>query len=271
VTTCYRHPDREANIRCQRCERPICASCMIDAAVGFQCPTCVAEGRKSVRQPRTMAGALVPASAGAISIGLIVVNVAALLAEMVNPAVDDRGAMVGAAVASGEYWRLLTSAFLHAGPLHLLLNMYALYLFGPVAERALGTTRFILTYLTMALSGSVAVYWFAHPHQATVGASGAIFGLFGLVLVLMIKAGQDVRTLMVLLVINGIFSLSPGISWQAHLGGFLAGLILGAVFAYAPRPGRTLWQMLAFAGLWVAMVAAILARTAQLTSGITPL
>ena len=244
---------------------------MIDAAVGFQCPSCVAEGRKSVRQPRTMSGALVPANAGRVSVALIIANSGVFLAETANPAVAGRGEMLGVAVASGEWWRLLTSAFLHANVLHLVLNMYALYLFGPVAERALGPVRFVLTYVTVALAGSVFVYWFAHPQQGTVGASGAIFGLFGLVLVLMIKVGQDVRTLIVLLLINGIFSLQPGISWQAHLGGFLAGLVLGALFAYAPRAGRTTWQTLAFVTMWAGLAAAVVARTAELTSGITSL
>jgi membrane associated rhomboid family serine protease len=244
---------------------------MIDASVGFQCPSCVAEGRKSVRRPRTMAGGLVPASAGQASVVLIVANVAAFLATMLNPAVGDRGQMLGVAVADGEYWRLISSAFLHGGILHVALNMYALYLFGPVAERALGTIRFIATYLTMAVAASVFVYWFADPQTATVGASGAIFGLFGLVMVLMLRAGQDIRTLVMLLVINAVFSLLPQISWQAHLGGFLTGVVLGAVFAYAPRSSRTRWQVLAFAAIWVAIVVGVLIRTSLLTSGITPL
>lgn len=242
---------------------------MVDASVGFQCPSCVAEGRKSVRQPRTIAGALVPESAGQLSVALIVANVAAFLAELVNPVVAARGEMQGIAVAHGEVWRLLTSAFLHGGFLHLLLNMYALYLFGPVAERSLGTVRFVATYVTVAMAGSVAVYWFAHPLTETVGASGAIFGLFGLVFVLMLKAGQDVRTLVVLLVINAVFSLSPGISWQAHLGGFVAGVALGAVFAYAPRSRRASVQTLAFVAFWAAMIAAVAIRTSMLTHGIT--
>jgi membrane associated rhomboid family serine protease len=218
-----------------------------------------------------MAGGLVPASAGQASVALIVANVAAFLATMLNPAVGDRGQMLGVAVADGEYWRLISSAFLHGGILHVALNMYALYLFGPVAERALGTIRFIATYLTMAVAASVFVYWFADPQTATVGASGAIFGLFGLVMVLMLRAGQDIRTLVMLLVINAVFSLLPQISWQAHLGGFLTGVVLGAVFAYAPRSSRTRWQVLAFAAIWVAIVVGVLIRTSLLTSGITPL
>lgn len=270
MTACYRHPDAEANIRCQRCERPICSSCMIDAAVGFQCPSCVAEGRKSVRQARTMAGGLVPSSAGQVSVALVVANVAAFLASMINPAVAAHGQMQGIAVADGEYWRLLTSAFLHGGIPHLLLNMYALYLFGPVAEQALGTARFVAAYVTMAVAGSVFVYWFTSPDIRTVGASGAIFGLFGLVLVVMIRAGQDTRTLLMLLAINGIFSLLPNVSWQAHLGGFVVGLLLGAVFGYAPRARRTMWQLLAFVSVWVVLIAAVLLRTLAMTSGITP-
>ncbi|HSI27523.1 MAG TPA: rhomboid family intramembrane serine protease, partial [Aeromicrobium sp.] len=191
------------------------------------------------------------------------------VATMLNPGVAERGQMLGVAVAEGEYWRLITSAFLHGGILHLALNMYALYLFGPVAERALGTTRFIATYLTMAVAASVFVYWFANPGTSTVGASGAIFGLFGLVMVLMLRAGQDIRTLVMLLVINAVFSVLPHISWQAHLGGFLTGVVLGAVFAYAPRSSRTRWQVLAFAAIWVAIVAGVLVRTSLLTSGIT--
>lgn len=270
MTDCYRHAGREANIRCQRCERPICPNCMRDAAVGFHCPECVAEGRKSVRQPRTVAGGRMPLDAGRISLVLIGINVVVYLLQMAtdarNPSVYQLGAMQGFSVATGEYWRLLTSEFLHGGLIHLAMNMVALYLFGPVAERVLGTGRFVATYLTLAVGASTFVYLFTDPSRGTVGASGAIFGLFGLVFVLMLKAGQDVRSLVVLLLINGFISLQNGISWQAHLGGFLAGVVLGAVFAYAPRASRTLWQGVAFAAIWVGIVVAVVERTVTLTS-----
>ncbi|MFL6088812.1 MAG: rhomboid family intramembrane serine protease [Aeromicrobium sp.] len=272
MTDCYRHPGRDANIRCQRCERPICTDCMRDAAVGFQCPSCVAEGSKSVRQPRTVAGGAIPLSAGRASFALIAINVAVFLGQLATSgqanSVDGLGRMDPGAVAAGEYWRLLTGEFLHGGPLHLGLNMFALYLFGPAAERALGTGRFVASYLTMAIAASTFVY--VLHGGPTVGASGAIFGLFGMVFVLLIKAGQDVRSLVVLLVINGLISLQAGISWQAHLGGFLSGLFLGAVFAYAPRSSRTAWQGVAFAVLWVLIVVAVLAHTSALTGQITP-
>jgi membrane associated rhomboid family serine protease len=244
---------------------------MRDAAVGFQCPSCVSEGQKSVRQPRTVAGGAVPVDAGRVSFALIAINVAVFIAQIATVgrerSVDVIGTMVPTAVAQGEYWRLLTGEFLHGGPLHLVLNMVALYMFGPAAERALGTGRFIASYLTMAVAASTFVYVLAGGN--TVGASGAIFGLFGLVFVLLLKSGQDVRSLVVLLVINGVISLQAGISWQAHLGGFLTGLALGAVFAYAPRASRTVWQSAAFALIWVTIVGAVLLHTVALTSGIT--
>lgn len=273
MTACYRHPDRDANIRCQRCEQPICPDCMRDASVGFQCPSCVAEGRKSVRQARTMAGGAISASPGWVSFTLIGINVAVFLLQIAtqeNPrSVDEVGTMDPVAVAGGEYWRVLTGEFLHASPLHLLLNMVALYMFGPAAERALGSGRFVASYLTMAVAASTFV--FVLDGGRTVGASGAVFGLFGLVFVLMLKVGQDVRSLVVLLVINGLISLQGGISWQAHLGGFVTGLVLGAVFAYAPRSSRQVWQALAFGIIWALIVGIIAVPPAALTSQITPM
>ncbi len=265
---CYRHADREAYISCQRCGRLICPDCMRDASVGFHCPDCVAEARKSVRTPRTIAGGTVSARAGFVSMTLLGINVVAYLLQQATQGSDNSvfqlGAMQGFAVAQGDYWRLFTSAFLHASILHIAFNMYALYLFGPFVERALGTTRFVITYVTMAIASSVFVYWLTAPQIATIGASGAIFGLFGLALVLLIRARQDVRTLLVLLAINAVISLQGNISWQGHLGGFVTGVLLGAVFAYAPRERRSAVQVAAFSAVWIAVVAAVVLRTAQL-------
>lgn len=266
---CYRHPDREAYIACQRCERMICPDCMRDASVGFHCPSCVSEGAKSVRAPRTIAGGAVSAYEGLVSKILIGLNVVAYIAQLATEdkagSVFQRGAMQSYAVADGDYWRLLTAAFLHASLLHIAFNMYALYLFGPFAEKALGTVRFIAAYVTAAIASSVFVYWLEKPEVATIGASGAVFGLFGLVLVLLLKAKQDVRTLLVLLAINAVISLQGNISWQGHLGGFVAGCVLGAAFAYAPRDRRRAVQIAVFAVLWVAMIVAVVIRTSQLS------
>lgn len=268
---CYRHPDREAYISCQRCERLICPECMNDASVGFQCPSCIAEGAKTIRQPRTLAGGAVSARAGIVSMVLIGLNVAAYVVQVAtgdgSSEVFQQGALQGYAVADGDYWRLVTSAFLHGSVLHLAFNMYALYLFGPFVERALGTARFIGAYLTTAVAGSVAAYVLTDPLVATIGASGAVFGLFGMALLLLLRAKQDVRTLLVLLAINAFISVAgSNISWQGHLGGFIGGVILGAAVAYAPRDRRTLVQVLVLAGLWIVMIAAIVLRTLDLTS-----
>ncbi len=265
---CYRHADREAYISCQRCERLICPECMRDASVGFQCPECIDAGRASVRQPRTMAGGAIPARDGAVSMAILAINAVVFLAQMVTEGADNSvfqlGAMQGYAVAGGDYWRLLSAAFLHAGILHIAFNLYALYLFGPFVERALGTTRFIVAYLTMAVASSVFVYWLTAPQIVTIGASGAVFGLFGMALVLLIRAGQDVRTLLVLLAINAVISLQGNISWQGHLGGFVTGVLLGLAVAYAPRDRRSGAQLAAYGLIWLGIVAAVMARTAQL-------
>jgi membrane associated rhomboid family serine protease len=253
---------------------------MNDAAVGFQCPSCLAEGAKSIRTPRTIAGAAVSGREGVVTLSLIGLNVAVFVLQLATGvttgAIFQHGAMLSVSasttsgevltgVADGGYWRLLTAAFLHLSILHILLNMYALYLFGPFVERALGTVRFIAAYVTMAVASSVFVYWLADTRTTTAGASGAIFGLFGLALLLLLRAKQDVRTLLVLLVINAVISTQGNISWQGHLGGFISGCVLGAAIAYAPRERRQLVQVVVFAAMWVGIVVAVVARTAQLS------
>lgn len=280
---CYRHPDREAYIACQRCGRSICPDCMRDAAVGFQCPSCVQEGAKSVRAPTTLAGGAVPVREGIASMVLIGINVAAFVLTLLLGGTSGRltqlGAMITSSglfrdgsdlvavtgVADGAYWRMLTSAFLHSGALHLLFNMYALYLFGPMIERVLGVRRFVAVYVTMAVGASVFIYWLASPNSFTVGASGAVFGLFALALVLLLKAGQDVRFLLIMLALNAVISLQGNISWQGHLGGFLTGLVIGVAIAYAPRERRQLVQIVVFAVIWIAIIVATAVRTLSLT------
>lgn len=262
---CYRHPDREAYITCQRCDRPICPDDMRDASVGFQCPDCVTRGSASVR---TRAGGAVQAREGAVSMALIGINVAVYVAQRLTgdlaSALYLQGALVPVYTVDGEWWRMLTSAFLHLSVLHIALNMYALYLFGPFVERALGTVRFIAAYVTTAVVSGVFVLWLSLPHGSTAGASGAVFGLFGIALVLLLRAREDVRGLLVLLAINAAISLVGPISWQGHLGGFVAGVVLGVVFAYAPRERRTLVQVVGFVVLWVGVVAATVLRAQQL-------
>ncbi len=256
---------------------------MRQAAVGFQCPECVAEGARTTPTARTYAGGLVPARVGLVSMVLIGINVVMFIlilgtggqgSDVSQPSEFYRETfMIGGpfpgrfdGVADGAYWRLLTAAFVHVQVLHILFNMYALTIFGPLLEQLLGRLRFVALYVTGALVSSVAVYWFTSPRVPTIGASGAIFALFGAAIVLMLRRGQDVSNLLMLLGLNLVITfVVPGISWQGHLGGLVAGLLFGVVFGYAPRRYRTQVQAVAFAAVLAAMVVATLARTAVLT------
>ncbi|GAB3148419.1 rhomboid family intramembrane serine protease [Microbispora hainanensis] len=258
VPTCYRHPDRETYVRCQRCERPICPDCMHDAAVGHQCPDCVREGNREVRQAQATFGG-VAVAAPRVTWTLLILNVLAYAAEVLRPdEVIQRFAMWSLGVHMGEWWRLITSAFLHAAPppalalTHILFNMWALYVLGPQLERMLGSVRFAALYLLSALGGSVAVYLLS---DVAVGASGAIYGLFGALFVISRRLGQDVRGILWLIGINVVVTFSfSAISWQGHLGGLVTGTIIAAGFAYAPQRNRTLVQAGVAAAVLVALV-----------------
>jgi len=162
-----------------------------------------------------------------------------------------------------EPWRFLTAAFLHAPGtlLHIAFNMYALWLVGPYLEQTLGRWRFVSLYVLAAVGGQVGVTLLASPVQgggwltAVVGASGAVFGLFGAVLVVLRRLGRDARQIVVFLVINAVIGfVLPGIAWQAHLGGLLTGLALGAAYAYAPAARRPAWGVAATALVAVGLV-----------------
>jgi membrane associated rhomboid family serine protease len=276
--TCYRHPDREAHIRCVRCNRRICPDCMIDASVGFQCPECVREGNRGVRQARTTFGGRVTGDPGYVSKALIGLNVLAYVVQLAGGReLELRFFLVGAlppppleaslGVADGEFYRLLTSAFMHGGVLHLALNMFAIYLFGPPLESALGRTRFTTLYLLSALGGSAASYAFSAPNQASLGASGAVFGLLGAFLVVTRRLGRDTSGVLVLLGVNLVFGfVVDGIDWRAHLGGLVAGGLAALALVYAPRRGRALVQVGGLLVVLVAVLAVVALRTAALVA-----
>jgi membrane associated rhomboid family serine protease len=303
VPTCYRHPDRETYIRCQRCGKPICPDCMNDAAVGFHCPDCVAEGRRTTRQARTAYGGLRAGSVGLVSKILIAINAAvwalimatggqgsawvyrlAMIPRGVCVATDHPGnvypgltnqaechalarggdgSWVG--TAAGDWWQPLTSMFTHVEVLHIGFNMLALWILGPQLEMVLGRARYLGLYLLSGLVGSVAVYWLSGQATPTLGASGAIFGLMGALLVLAYKVRADVSQLLTWIGLNAALTFfGSGISWQGHLGGFIGGVALAGVIAYAPRERRTAWQAAGFGAVALLVVVAILARTAAL-------
>ncbi|MEO5651496.1 MAG: rhomboid family intramembrane serine protease [Marmoricola sp.] len=260
--TCYRHQDRETWISCQRCARPICPDCMNSASVGFQCPHCVREGAKSTRQARTPYGGKRTEDPRITSFVLIGLNVLVWLAIMAtggagSTLVDKLALLPGSAnrqlsngtislvqgVNDGAYWQLVTSMFTHVQPLHLGFNMLALYFLGPTLEGVLGRARFLAAYFVSGLAGSAAVMVLSAPNGQTLGASGAIFGMMGVLVVVALKVRGQVQSVAMWIGLNLIFTFTiPNISWQGHLGGLAGGLIVGAAMVYAPRARRPLVQ-----------------------------
>jgi len=275
---CYRHPDRETWIRCQRCDRPICPDCMNSASVGFQCPSCVREGARTTRSGRLPYGGTPSANPALSSIGLIAINVAvwlsitadggsgsglvdklALLPRTTLFGNADGTATLVKGVADGAYWQLATSVFSHVEVWHIAFNMLALYFLGPQLEAILGRARFLAVYLLSGLASSTAVLWLSHEHTQTLGASGAIFGLMGALLVVGLKLRANVQQLLFWIGINVVFTVTASsyISWQGHFGGLAGGALLAALVVYAPRQRRAAFQwsaMLAFAAVCVVLV-----------------
>ncbi|SFD23013.1 rhomboid family intramembrane serine protease [Streptomyces aidingensis] len=272
---CYRHPGRETGIRCTRCERPICPDCMIDAAVGYQCPSCV-RGANRAPRPRTLAGGRVHADPVLITKILIGLNLAMFLAVLaVGDDLLTELAMIGWAVtetewvgvADGEWYRLITAAFLHEQFWHIGFNMLALWVIGSSLEAVLGRVRFAALFLISALAGSTLQYLLAEPNIYSLGASGGVYGLFGGIAVLVRRLRADMRPILALLAVNLVITFLPGlnIAWQAHLGGLVAGAAITAGMVHAPRRGRAAVQFAVCALVLAAIVVACLVRTAQLT------
>ncbi|GGW97400.1 rhomboid family intramembrane serine protease [Streptomyces chryseus] len=278
---CYRHPGRETGIRCTRCERPICPECMISASVGFQCPDCVREGSgtghaPAASRPRTVAGGTVAADPRLVTKVLLAINVALFVAVLARESLVNDLALVGLAfsgtdlqvvgVADGEWYRLVTAMFLHQEVWHIGFNMLLLWWLGGPLEAALGRARYLALYLLSGLAGSAFTYLLAAPNQPSLGASGAIYGLFGATVVLMRRMNQDMRPILVLLGLNLVLTfVLSGIAWQAHVGGLAAGVLIAVAMVHAPRARRTLVQYGTCGLVLLATAGLVVARTAMLT------
>lgn len=255
---CYRHPDRPTRLRCSDCGRPICPACSIDAAVGQKCPQCVGRvGRQKTINARAAMGrsnSLPPVTAAIIVITAAVFFFGGAFAR--DFIQDSR------LVAAGEWWRIFTTVLLHAGLTHILFNMWALYALGPQIERAVGPWPYLALYLAAAgVGGAFAQVAVSGPFQA-VGASGAVFGLFGVWVDLALRQRNTsygrslLNQLGFLLLINAALPFFlPQILWQAHLGGFVTGLVVGEVWARIRGPRHQLLRALVPAAL--AVLAAI--------------
>ena len=242
---------------------------MIVAPVGFQCPECVGLARRQTPEVRTVFGAPV-ISRPTITYGLIGLNVVAFVASWLlgEDSITGQFGMYPPLIAlDGQWWRLLTSAFLHYGILHLAFNMYVLFALGPALERALGHGRYLVLYVIAALSGTVASFVLSPVEVNSVGASGAIFGLMGALVIAGRRLRYDIRQVLVLIGINVAIGFLPGssIDWRAHLGGLVGGAVIATIFTRGPQRARLPRQGLLVAGYLVLLVALVVWRVGDLS------
>jgi membrane associated rhomboid family serine protease len=231
--TCYRHPDRLTGLSCSECGRPICTECMTIAPVGIRCPEHSGRAQGVQRMTRGVQRASFEGAGAKVTKLLIGINVAVYVAELiqgggvygVDSTIYQKGVLYAPFIADGDYWRLITAAFLHYGPFHLLLNMLGLYWFGSLLEQRIGSGRFVLLYLVSGLAGSAGAL-VVSPTNPTVGASGAIFGILGAGLVLeqqrdYVFGGSALGVIIANLVLT--FAWSGNISVGGHVGGLIGG------------------------------------------------
>ena len=242
MATCYRHPDRETGLSCSECGRPICTDCVTFAPVGLRCPDHAASSgggggvqqraqravRRTTRVGPTDAIVTKILVAANLIVYLITVAQSPFGNKWDNPggSLFNDWALQGFAVANGDWYRLVTAMFLHGSLLHLAFNMLALWWLGSIVEQAMGSLRFLLVYFVSGLAGSAGALLLSNPGQITVGASGAIYGILGALLILeWLQTGSLAGPAMTLIVLNLALSLViPGISIGGHLGGLVGGI-----------------------------------------------
>ncbi|WP_347567559.1 rhomboid family intramembrane serine protease [Actinopolyspora sp. BKK1] len=270
---CTRHPDRPTGLRCTRCERPACPDCLREASVGYHCVDCVRQQQRNTREPVTIAGARLGGKPIVVPV-LIAVNVLlfVLSAVQAGSVAGNSGSelflrweMVPIQVAAGEWWRVVTSGFLHQGMIHLLVNMIALWIVGRDLEMVLGRIRFSAVYLLGLLGGSMFVFLFGSVLQPVVGASTALYGLFGGIAVAAWRLKLNMRPILLVIGLNVVLTLSiPGISLLGHLGGLVLGTAATAALIYAPANRRLVWQSGALVALLLVLLAAMVTRDVAL-------
>jgi membrane associated rhomboid family serine protease len=238
MPTCYRHPNRETGLSCTECERPICTECLRMTPVGPRCPDHATTGRPTRRAPvqqRAMRRAsFLQTNQPVVTMALIGVNVLVYLITVAQGgginapggSLFEKWALFGPAVANGDWWRLLTAAFLHGSILHIGFNMFVLYVVGGAVESFMRPARYLALYVVSGLAGSAGAL-VVDPTQVTVGASGAIYGIFGALLIIEYsQTGSLAGQAMTLIAINLALSFTiPGISWGGHIGGLIGGIL----------------------------------------------
>lgn len=267
LPVCPRHPEQVTYVRCQRCDRPACPQCQVPSAVGVHCVDCARRNASSRRGVSSLLGGRAITDA-LVTKGLVVACVTIYLVQMALPSLGAQFAFVPA-VASSQPWRFMTTAFLHASLMHLAFNMWALWVLGSALEPILGRWRFAALCALSALGGSTMIYWLASPTApaswltSTVGASGAVFGLFAALFIIQRRFGRDTSAIVGLLVLNLVISfIGANISWQGHLGGLVTGAIVAALYAWAPRNRRTVYGVCGTVGITIALIGVICLRAA---------
>ena len=267
LPVCPRHPEQVPYVRCQRCDRPACPQCQVPSAVGVHCVDCARRNASSRRGVSSLLGGRAITDA-LVTKGLIIACVTIYLVQMALPSLGAQFAFVPA-VASSQPWRFMTTAFLHASLMHLAFNMWALWVLGSALEPILGRWRFAALCALSALGGSTMIYWLASPTApaswltSTVGASGAVFGLFAALFIIQRRFGRDTSAIVGLLVLNlAISFIGANISWQGHLGGLVTGAIVAALYAWAPRNRRTVYGVCGTVGITIALIGVICLRAA---------
>ena len=270
---CPRHPDRVSYVRCQRCHRPVCPECQRPAAVGVQCVDCVREQARTVRSATTVFGGRVT-DTPRVSYAIIGICVLVYVLQTITPGLT-RDIWFVPVLGESEPWRFLTSAFAHGSVTHILFNMLALWMVGAqYLERLLGAARYAAVYLVSAVGGSVAYLLMSSPPSndfatrsmwltPAVGASGAVFGLFGALLVLNRHLGRSSAGLYATIGLNAVIGfVVPNVAWQAHLGGLVTGAALAAVIAWTTPRERRRWQWPGVAAVVVVLVLLSVAKYA---------
>ena len=253
--TCYRHPDRETYLSCSNCGRPICSDCSHEAPVGQKCPECLRAGGKQriVNGRAAISGPSFQTSP--VVFTLIAINVLVFMIGLYSPSLHNNlindygslrlartqtGAIIG--IGAGEWWRAITYAFLHAGFLHILFNMYFLYIFGPRLEQQVKAGAFTGIFLASAAGGSLASFLFGPPNIPSIGASGALFGLFGAWLYAAYRQRGSAAGKAMFNQLGGILLLNmalplfiPDIDWRGHVGGLVTGVVIALLWERIAR------------------------------------
>lgn len=256
---CYRHPDRQSYILCQRCGRTICPECQTQAAVGVHCPECVREARQSA--PRTKPAVVTALSRARregpiVTYALIGVTLLVYVLQLVTGGAVTSAFAYAGVLTPSEPWRMITTMFVHSQSsiFHILFNMYSLWIFGRILEQMLGPWRFLALYMLSGLGGSVAVL-FLMPDVWVVGASGAIFGLLGAFFVIQRGLGSNSRQLLIVVALNLVIGfVVPGIAWQAHVGGLLVGSLVAFILMRTRQRKQQRTQILLLGAVLVGLI-----------------